>query len=169
MAKSNFYVKNGKAYRKNGKLIGTIFTNSGYTTSALDGKKRSITVVGIRIKKKEKVVTSKPLKDAYFFTNLITNSSKKKYDVVDEGLLLTTKTEYSTLFKFGYAICNPEDHNDPIFGLHLAVKRALGAKRTLTANSFSLLGDDSCIALIDNEYDYISKNINKYLICDGEY
>jgi len=172
MAKSNFYVKSNKAYdKKSGKLIGVIFHKQGFTTNALDGKQRLVTVVGIRTKIKERVVDPIHIKNSTIINDSMTSSGDPNYHEVTEGLLLTPKTEYSTLFKFGYAICNPEDRVDACFGFHLAVKRALGAKRTLTSNSFSLLGDDRCIALVDNEYEYITKNIDKYLlnVTNGKY
>lgn len=69
------------------------------------------------------------------------------------------------VFKIGYAICNTEDSYDKNVGIKIAKSRARKSPvGVISTTSFSMLQDDQCNALIENEAKFIEANIEKYIL-----
>lgn len=65
-------------------------------------------------------------------------------------------------FYMGYSICHPDDVND--YDVNIATQLATRRfSRPLVTYNFTYLNDDMCQLLVDNEADYISNNIDKYI------
>lgn len=78
-------------------------------------------------------------------------------------VIFRNKVREKTL-KIGYAICSTEDKYDENLGISIAKKRA---KRSpvgmVSTTSFTMLQDDQCNALVENEANFIEKNLDKYI------
>lgn len=65
-------------------------------------------------------------------------------------------------FYMGYSICHKDDVDD--YDVNIATKLAERRfSRPLVSYNFTYLNADMCEVLVNNEADYIAKNIDKYL------
>jgi hypothetical protein len=78
-------------------------------------------------------------------------------------IVIEPKRQKLTGFKMGFAICCPDDPFNIDEGVKIALRRAKYAKREIVANSYSMLGNDRCFVLVNDEMEYIEKNLGKYL------
>jgi len=125
-----------------------------HTTTEMDGQERKIVVVGIFKQKKESELNKKYV--AIKFANGKEDS--------DAELTFTTKKVVRT-FTIGYSICHPSDvaeFNEEV-GLSIALSRA---KRypigTITSTDVTMLNEDACMALLENEAKHIATHLDKY-------
>jgi hypothetical protein len=131
-------IEDGRVYKGNGKLIGKLYVKQqGFHNNedCMIKDNHVLTVVGIRSKVKT------PL-----------------FEKIGNGDVYTVKKNITkTVFKLGHAIKNPIDINDPQFGLELAVKRAVSNVKILSTNSCSLLNDERCMKIVEDEYQYVKE------------
>lgn len=114
-------------------------------------KKENVIVVGIRTEEKE--VFTKKMKTSV-------NVNGKKVN----GTFSANFKKPLKRFVIGYSICHADDEFDMAMGIEIAKKRALRkSSGELRSNSWTMLQDDQCDALIRCESEYILNNIEKYI------
>ena len=77
-----------------------------------------------------------------------------------EKIFPNTKTV--TFFALGHSILHSDDVNDMEYGVHLAMKRAVNNKKLLYSNSYSMLNNGFCQAIVNDELRHIKNNLEKY-------
>ena len=113
---------------------------------------RSLIVVGLMTEKNVRKFNFE--KDAC----LIGNKGELTADVI-----FRNKVREKTL-KIGYAICSSEDEYNENVGVAIAKKRAKKSPvGVVSTTSFTMLQDDQCNALVENEANFIEKNLDKYI------
>ena len=118
-----------------------------------DGTTRIVTMVGkFEQTRKPKDVTEDAIVEVF----------PGKY--VDGKVSFKRKT-LERKFTIGMAVCAPDDEFDEEYGIRLAMKRIekgynLG---TVYTNDVTMLTKDACEAELNNKFDFISENLDKYL------
>jgi len=142
--KAKYVVEDDKMYqlKRDGTKVELKGEKLFYAVLHGDEGERNIIVVGIRTTRKiEESVT------AFYQSGSVTASGIYK----------------ETVFKLGHAICHPGDDFDVDRGLEIAIRHAKSSQRELVANSYSLLGNDRCLSIVQDELAYITDNIEKYI------
>lgn len=118
--------------------------------TTMQSNDRLITVVGVR-----NIIT-----DTKRYTRNVSAKIKNKNV---EGLGIFLRNVRKKTFSMGFSICMPEDKYDEQTGVNMAYKRALKDQKIIYTNSWSMLSDDQCRAIIQNEAEYVANNIQKYI------
>ena len=120
-----------------------------------NGDSRVITVVGL-YKQKKVMLTKRSTADVKLANGKEGVNAEIVYDIPKNQRTLS----------LGYSICHPLDCNDydKQTGISIALSRAKNNPiGTLQSFDVTMLNEDSCMVLIENEARHIAKHIEKYI------
>ena len=80
-------------------------------------------------------------------------------------LQIKKSRNFKRIFSMAYSICHPDDSYNEEQGIHIALRRIKSGDRigTLTTADKTMLNDDQCYAILNNEMRHIQTNINHYI------
>lgn len=117
-----------------------------------NGQEHVVTIVGLFEQKKER--THEVVR-----TELIDEKGK-----ASNCELIVEKSSIKRVLSLGWSICHPSDENIDIVGVAIAKSRA---KRhpigKVESYNVTMLNDDACEALVDNELKHYVAKIDKYI------
>lgn len=130
-----------------------IYTINGVATDK-NNAIHTVTVVGLLRQSKQKKIMNIPCN---------VQSGKEETDII-QGKISYARKVTSKNFSVAYSICHPSDKFVKEMGIRKSTKRC---KREpvyeISTDYFCALNDDMCNIIIDNELNYIIKNIDKYI------
>lgn len=119
-----------------------------------DGIERKLIVVGLMIENTVK---------KYNFEKDACLVAANKWEEFTADVIVRHKVREKNL-RIGYAICSDEDEYDEELGISIATRRARrNPVGVITTTSYTMLQDDQCNALVENEANFIEKNLSRYI------